>query len=123
MRSRQLDRAFFLGRRVEIFVRQRADGSILEMALRNPSGYRAFDDAALAAVEKALGGVAPGTARDGEVRTLWQLDATAYVVISPNPELSSISRPASANGATRCRTCRPPQFASSPSTDERRSDG
>jgi len=87
MRSRQLDRAFFLGRRVEIFVRQRADGSILEMALRNPSGYRAFDDAALAAVEKALGGVAPGTAHDGEVRTLWQLDATAYVVISPNPEL------------------------------------
>ena len=87
MRSRQLDRAFFLGRRVEIFVRQRADGSILEMALRNPSGYRAFDDAALAAVEKALGGVAPGSARDGEVRTLWQLDATAYVVISPNPEL------------------------------------
>jgi glucose dehydrogenase len=57
------------------------------MALRNPSGYRAFDDAALAAVEKALGGVAPGSARDGEVRTLWQLDATAYVVISPNPEL------------------------------------
>jgi outer membrane biosynthesis protein TonB len=87
MRSRQLDRAFFLGRRVEIFVRQRADGSIVDMALRNPSGYRAFDDAALAAVEKALGGVAPGRARDGEVRTLWQLDATAYVVISPNPEI------------------------------------
>lgn len=87
MRSRDLDRAFFLGRRVEVFVRQRADGSIIEMALRNPSGYRAFDDVALAAVEKALAGRAPGVARAGEVRTLWQLDATAYVVISPNPEL------------------------------------
>ena len=87
MRSRDLDRAFFLGRRVEIFVRQRADGSILEMALRNPSGYRAFDDVALAAVEKALAGRAPGVAHAGEVRTLWQLDATAYVVVSPNPEL------------------------------------
>jgi hypothetical protein len=87
MRSRQLDRAFFLGRRVEIFVRQRPDGSIIEMALRNPSGYRAFDDAALVAVERALGGRAPGAARGGEVRTLWQLDATAYVVVSPEPEL------------------------------------
>jgi hypothetical protein len=91
MRSRQLDRAFFLGRRVEIFVRQRPDGAIVEMALRNPSGYRAFDDAALVAVEKALAGRAPGGApRDapgGEVRTLWQLDATAYVVVSPEPEL------------------------------------
>ena len=88
MRSRDLDRAFFLGRRAEIFVRQRADGSIIEMALRNPSGYRAFDDAALAAVEKALAGRAPAGARGGgEVRTLWQLDATAYVVVSPNPEL------------------------------------
>ncbi len=89
MRSRQLDRAFFLGRRVEVFVRQRADGSILEMALRNPSGYRAFDDVALAAVDKALGGRVPGgaAAHGGEVRTLWQLDATAYVVISPDPQL------------------------------------
>ncbi|HEX9102213.1 MAG TPA: hypothetical protein VF997_08425, partial [Polyangia bacterium] len=87
MRSRDLDRAFFLGRRVEIFVRQRADGGILEMALRNPSGYRAFDDAALVAVEKALRGRAPGAAHAGEVRTLWQLDATAYVVVSPEPEL------------------------------------
>jgi hypothetical protein len=94
LRSRRPDQAFFLGRRVEVFVRQRADGSILEMALRVASGYRAFDDAALVAVEKALAGRVPGTrdaqaaaARDGEVRTLWQLDATAYVVISPNPEL------------------------------------
>jgi len=94
MRSRDLDRAFFLGRRVEVFVRQRADGGIIEMALRNPSGYRAFDDVALAAVEKALAGRVPGAARtsgivraDGEVRTLWQLDATAYVVVSPEPEL------------------------------------
>ena len=87
MRSRDLDRAFFLGRRVEVFVRQRADGSIVEMALRNPSGYRAFDDVALAAVEKAVAGRAPGVARAGEVRTLWQLDATAYVVVSPEPEL------------------------------------
>ena len=87
MRSRDLDRAFFLGRRVEVFVRQRADGSIVEMALRNPSGYRAFDDVALAAVEKAVAGHVPGATRDGEVRTLWQLDATAYVVVSPEPEL------------------------------------
>jgi hypothetical protein len=94
MRSRDLDRAFFLGRRVEVFVRQRPDGGIIEMALRNPSGYRAFDDVALAAVEKALAGRVPGAARtgasvraDGEVRTLWQLDATAYVVVSPEPEL------------------------------------
>jgi hypothetical protein len=89
MRSRHLDQAFFLGRRVEVFVRQRADGSIVEMALRNPSGYRGFDDVALAAVERALGGRAPAAAAaaGGEVRTLWQLDATAYVVISPDPEL------------------------------------
>ncbi|MGZ3406631.1 MAG: hypothetical protein ACXVAN_09345 [Polyangia bacterium] len=89
MRSRQLDRAFFLGRRVEVFVRQRADGSIVEMAVRNPSGYRGFDDVALVAVEKALAGRAPGgVAREsGEVRTLWQLDATAYVVVSPEPHL------------------------------------
>ena len=86
-RSRDSDRAFFLGRRAEVFVRQRADGSIIEMALRNPSGYRAFDDAALAAVEKALASRVPGVAHGGEVRTLWQLDATAYVVVSPNPEL------------------------------------
>ncbi|HXU73652.1 MAG TPA: hypothetical protein VN947_30245 [Polyangia bacterium] len=87
MRSRDLDRAFFLGRRAEVYVRQRADGSIVEMALRNPSGYRAFDDVALAAVEKAVAGHLPGAVRDGEVRTLWQLDATAYVVVSPEPEL------------------------------------
>lgn len=93
-RSRRPDQAFFLGRRVEVFVRQKADGSILEMALRSASGYRAFDDAALAAVEKALAGRVPGArdaqsaaARGGEVRTLWQLDATAYVVISPEPQL------------------------------------
>jgi hypothetical protein len=89
MRSRQLDRAFFLGRRVEVFVRQRADGSIVEMAVRNPSGYRGFDDVALVAVEKALGGRVPGgaAAERAEVRTLWQLDATAYVVVSPEPHL------------------------------------
>ena len=52
-------------------------------------GYRAFDDVALAAVEKALAGHVPGgaVAHAGEVRTLWQLDATAYVVVSPEPEL------------------------------------
>ena len=89
LRSARPDQAFFLGRRVEIFVRQKADGTILEMALRNESGYRAFDDVALAAVEKALAGRVPGGARGtaAEVRTLWQLDATAYVVISPEPQL------------------------------------
>ena len=89
VRSMHPEQAFFLGRRVEVFVRQKLDGTILEMALRNASGYRAFDDAALVAVEKALGGRVPGTTRGGgeEVRTLWQLDATAYVVISPEPQL------------------------------------
>ena len=89
MRSRRPDQAFFLGRRVEIFVRQKSDGTIMEMAVRSASGYRAFDDAALVAVEKALGGRVPAgsDARAAEVRTLWQLDATAYVVVSPEPRL------------------------------------
>jgi hypothetical protein len=88
VRSMRPEQAFFLGRRVEVFVRQKADGTILEMALRNASGYRAFDDVALAAVEKALAGRVPSTAKGAEeVRTLWQLDATAYVVISPEPQL------------------------------------
>lgn len=74
---------------IEIFVRQRSDGTIVEMAVRSPSGYRGFDDVALVAVEKALGGRVPG-GRAGErdqVRSLWQLDATAYVVVSPEPHL------------------------------------
>jgi hypothetical protein len=88
IRSMRPEQAFFLGRRVEVFVRQKADGTIVEMALRNASGYRGFDDVALAAVEKALAGRVPSTAKGAaEVRTLWQLDATAYVVISPEPQL------------------------------------
>lgn len=89
IRSMRPEQAFFLGRRVEVFVRQKLDGTIVEMALRNASGYRAFDDAALVAVEKALVGRVPGVTRGGgdEVRTLWQLDATAYVVVSPEPQL------------------------------------
>lgn len=89
LRSMHPERAFFLGRQVEVFVRQHADGSIAEIALRNASGYRAFDDAAVAAVTAALGGHLPAGANDhgGDVRTLWQLEATAYVVVSPNPEL------------------------------------
>lgn len=89
MQTARPDQAFFLGRRAEVFVRQKPDGTILEMALRTASGYRAFDDAALAAVQKALGGHVPAGAdtHASEVRTLWQLDATAYVVVSPNPEL------------------------------------
>jgi TonB family protein len=78
---------FFLGRRVEVFVRQRADGTILEIALRQSSGFRAFDDEALDAVEKALAGRPPEDARSPEVRSLWRLDATAYVVYSPTPTL------------------------------------
>jgi hypothetical protein len=89
LRSMRPEQVFFLGRRVEVYVRQKPDGSIIEMAVRNPSGYRGYDDAALAAVESALGGHLPaGTGHQAsEVRTLWQLDATAYVVISPNPVL------------------------------------
>jgi outer membrane biosynthesis protein TonB len=89
LRSMRPEQAFFLGRRVEVYVRQRHDGSIIEMAVRNASGYRAFDQAALDAVEKALGGRLPAGAHADadEVRTLWQLEATAYVVVSPNPEL------------------------------------
>ena len=88
LRSARPDQAFFLGRRIEIFVRQAPDGTIREIAIRNASGYRAFDEAALAAVEKALAGHLPaGAGHEGDVRTLWQLDATAYVVISPQPEL------------------------------------
>jgi outer membrane biosynthesis protein TonB len=88
LRSMHPEQAFFLGRRVEVFVRQKPDGTIVEMAVRNASGYRAFDEAALDAVAKALGGRLPAGARaETEVRTLWQLEATAYVVVSPNPEL------------------------------------
>lgn len=88
LRSARPDQAFFLGRRIEIFVRQAPDGTIREIAIRNASGYKAFDEAALAAVEKALAGHLPaGAGHEGDVRTLWQLDATAYVVISPQPEL------------------------------------
>jgi hypothetical protein len=78
---------FFLGRRVEVFARQRADGSIVELALRQPSGFRAFDEEALDAVEHALRGrvPSPDELHHGESRTLWQLEATAYVVYSPYP--------------------------------------
>jgi len=80
---------FFLGRRVEIFARQRPDGAIVELAVRQSSGFRAYDAEALAAVERALAGRAPrpDDARDGEIRTLWQLEATGYVVYSPTPTL------------------------------------
>src|SRR5262249_51042660 len=79
------DRAFFLGRRVLVFARQRADGTIVEISIRQPSGFHAFDDDALDAVEKALRARPPREGR--EVRTLWQLDATGYVVIAPEPTL------------------------------------
>jgi outer membrane biosynthesis protein TonB len=85
--ERQVAEPFFLGRRAEVFVRQRPDGSIIEMTLRLASGYRAFDEEALDAVEKALADrPAEGAdVRGGEVRTLWRLEATAYVVYSPYP--------------------------------------
>jgi hypothetical protein len=81
--------ATFLGRRVLVFARQRADGSIAELALRQASGYRAFDEYALDAVEKALLArpPRPEETQKGEVRTLWQLDATGYVVLAPEPTL------------------------------------
>jgi hypothetical protein len=83
------DRAFFLGRRVLVFARQRADGTLAELSIRQSSGFRAFDDDAIDAVEKALLGRAPraGELHAGEVRMLWQLDATGYVVIAPEPTL------------------------------------
>jgi hypothetical protein len=83
------DRAFFLGRRVLVFARQLADGTIAELAVRQPSGFRAFDEDALDAVEKALHARPPRAdeLRKGEVRTLWQLDATGYVVLAPEPTL------------------------------------
>jgi hypothetical protein len=78
------DRAFFLGRRVLVFARQLADGTLAEIAVRQSSGFRAFDEDALDAVERAL----IGRATEGrETRTLWQLDATGYVVIAPEPTL------------------------------------
>jgi hypothetical protein len=78
---------FFLGRRAEVFARQRADGTLVEIALRSGSGYRAFDDEALDAVEKALAGRPPAAedVRAGEVRTLWRLEATGYVVYAATP--------------------------------------
>jgi hypothetical protein len=53
-------------------VRQHADGSIAEIALRNVSGYRAFDDAAVAAVTAALGGRLPAGAsgRGGDAHVM-----------------------------------------------------
>jgi TonB family protein len=83
------DRAFFLGRRVLVFARQRADGSVAELSVRQSSGFHAFDDDAIAAVERALAARPPraGELKNGEVRTLWQLDATGYVVIAPEPTL------------------------------------
>jgi hypothetical protein len=40
-------------------------------------------------VERALAGrpPRPEDLRDGEVRTLWRLEATGYVVIAPEPQL------------------------------------
>jgi hypothetical protein len=86
---RSTAQAYFLGRRVLVFARQRADGSLVELMLREGSGYRAFDDDALDAVEKALAGRRPHASelKDGEVRTLWRLEATGYVVYSATPEL------------------------------------
>jgi TonB family protein len=83
------DHAFFLGRRVLVFARQLANGTIAELSIRQPSGFHAFDEDALDAVEKALKGrpPRPEELRRGEVRTLWQLDATGYVVIAPEPTL------------------------------------
>ena len=80
---------FFLGRRAEVFVRQKPDGTILEMTLRLASGFHAFDEEAIDAVEKALAGHPPNPddVRRGEVRTLWRLEATGYVVYSPTPTL------------------------------------
>ncbi len=81
------DHAFFLGRRALVFARQRADGTIAELSLRQSSGFHAFDDDALDAVYKALSKRSPRAGETGEVRTLWQLDATGYVVIAPEPTL------------------------------------
>jgi hypothetical protein len=109
---RAVGERFFLGRYAEVYVRQRADGSIVEIALRRGSGFHAFDAEALDAVARALAGHAvggnPATAlpaccgedrnqlragrtprddgRPGEVRSLWRLEATAYVVYSATPE-------------------------------------
>jgi hypothetical protein len=85
--KRSAGEPFFLGRRAEVFARQAADGTILELSVRVGSGFRAFDQEALDAVEKALAGRAPAPedVRGGEVRTLWQLEATAYVVYSATP--------------------------------------
>ena len=77
---------YFLGRFTEVFVRQGSGGTILEMLVRTSSGFRSFDDDAIAAVSKALEDSPPPEARAGsEVRTLWRLEATAYVVYSPTP--------------------------------------
>jgi hypothetical protein len=79
---------FFLGRRAEVFVRQRADGTIVELTLRTGSGFRAFDQEAMDAVEQALAGKPPpSSSRGGEVRTLWRLEATAYVVYAATPSV------------------------------------
>lgn len=80
---------FFLGRRVEVYARQRADGTLLELSLRVASGFRAFDEDALDAVERALKDHRPDPrdVKGGEVRTLWRLEATGYVVYAATPTL------------------------------------
>ena len=86
-RKRIVAEPFFLGRRAQVFVRQGQDGAVLEIALRSSSGFRAFDDEAIEAVAHILDGkLPPGVVpEDGQVRTLWQLEATAYVVYSTTP--------------------------------------
>lgn len=77
---------YFLGRYAEIFARQGEGGRIVELLVRTSSGFHSFDEDALEAVRSALlshpaDDLGPGRER----RTLWRLEATAYVVYSPTP--------------------------------------
>jgi hypothetical protein len=82
---------YFLGRRTLVFARQRRDGELVELVVRESSGFRPFDEDALGAVARALEGRPPrldeGQREAEEVRMLWQLDATGYVVYAPTPTL------------------------------------
>lgn len=79
----------FLGRFAEVFVRQAAGGEILEILVRTSSGFRSFDDDAVDAVLEAVRRSPPHAegfaAGVREVRSLWRLEATAYVVYSVTP--------------------------------------
>ena len=84
-----LELAFFIGHKSRSSCGNRRSARSPRSRLRDTAGCRACDDAAIVAVTDALGGHLPvgASGRGGDVRTRWQREATADVVVSLNPEL------------------------------------